>query len=38
MLILKMFLKIIIKYYFDIFISKKHFEKQPQPHFQTRFY
>jgi hypothetical protein len=23
------------KYYFDTFLSKKHFEKQPQPHFQT---
>jgi hypothetical protein len=24
------------KYYFDVFSSKKHFEKQLQPHFQTK--
>ena len=23
------------KYHFDVFLNKKHFEKQPQPHFQT---
>ena len=26
------------KYYFDAFPSKKHFEKQPQPHFHQTFY
>jgi hypothetical protein len=32
-LILKIiFLK---KYYFNVFPTKKHFEKQPQPYFQT---
>jgi hypothetical protein len=29
------FLKIKNIYYFDIFFSKKHFEKQLQPHSQT---
>jgi len=23
------------KYYFDTFLNKKHFQKQPQPHFKT---
>jgi hypothetical protein len=23
------------KYYFNVFQNAKHFEKQPQPHFQT---
>jgi hypothetical protein len=23
------------KYHFDVFRNEKHFEKQPQPHFQT---
>ena len=35
MLILKIILKTIKKYYFDIFQSKKYFKKPPQPHFQT---
>jgi hypothetical protein len=25
------------KYYFNTFTSEKYFEKQPQPHFQTRY-
>jgi hypothetical protein len=25
------------KHYFDTFPSEKHFEKQPQPHFQTSY-
>jgi hypothetical protein len=24
------------KYYFDVFLNEKHFEKQLPPHFQTR--
>ena len=31
----KYFLKNKKKYHFDAFSSEKHFEKQPQPHFQT---
>ena len=34
MLMLKIILKNKKKYYFDTFINKKYFEKQPQPHFQ----
>jgi hypothetical protein len=34
-LISKIILKNKKKHHFDIFQHKKHFEKQPQPHFQT---
>jgi len=32
----KYFFKKIKKHYFDVFPSKKHFEKQPQLHFKCR--
>jgi hypothetical protein len=34
-LITKILKKIKKKYHFGAFPSKKHFEKQPQPHYQT---
>ena len=35
-LILKMIFKKIKKYYWHVFLSEKYFEKQQQPHSQTR--
>ena len=37
LLISKIIFKKIKKYYFNIFINKKHFKSQPLSHFQTHF-